>query len=83
MHKYEFYYLICDTPDDDLFYRQCAALEKNITGLQKDSILEDVDGSLIQVYRHAHGEIQVTNSYYHGELCVESDFDLFPYFKKE
>lgn len=31
MHKYNFYYLICDTPDEDLFYRQCAALEKNIT----------------------------------------------------
>ena len=82
MRNYEFYYLICDAPDKNLFTRQCNALEQHIPDLEKDPILEDVDGSLLQIYHHEFGQIRVSNSHFYGELSVESDFDLLQYFKK-
>jgi hypothetical protein len=82
MHKYEHYYCICEVPDDDLFRRQCKALETYIAGLEPEPVLKDVDDSSFQIYHHPRGQIKVSNSYYLGELCVESDFDLLPYFEK-
>ena len=77
-----YFYGICDRPDTDLFQRQCAALEKNIPGLKREPLLEDVDGSQYQHYQHEHGEIVVANDYALGDLYVESDFDLLPYFSR-
>lgn len=30
---------------------------------------------------HEKGEIVLKNSFYHGEVRIESDFDLSPYFE--
>ena len=79
--NYEYYYNICDQPDYELFYKQCAALEKHIPGLMKRILLQDIDGSLIQTYYHEKGELVVHNDYFDGELYIESDFDIEPYFE--
>ncbi len=76
-----YFYGIYDNPDAELFQRQCAAIEKNISALKKEPFLEDVDGSSFQTYRHAKGRINVCNDYCLGDLYVESDFDLLPYFQ--
>lgn len=76
-----FVYSICDAPDEDIFKRQCEAIEKHIPGLHKEPILTDVDGSSIQTYKHKNGSITVHNSYYTNDLYVDADFDLLPYFK--
>ena len=79
--KYKYSYNIYDQPDDELFYKQCAALEKHIPNLTKEYPLQDVDGSLIQIYYHEKGEIVVFNDYDIRALYVDSDFDLEPYFE--
>ena len=78
----DFVYSVCNMPDEDVFFRQCAALEKNIPGLKKEKALEDVDGSLIQPYRLNGKKIVVKNSYYTGDVHVESEIDLKPFFVK-
>lgn len=78
--KLQFFYGICDVPDEEYFYKQCAAIEAHIPNLSKEKLLEDVDGSAYQIYHHVQGEIRVCNDYCYGDLYVESDFDLLPYF---
>lgn len=78
-----FSYSICDVPDEEIFFKQCKALEKNIKGLKKEKLLIDVDDSKIQIYYYNDKKIKVANSYYENELYVESEIDLEPFFKKE
>lgn len=78
-----FSYSICDVPDEEIFFKQCKALEKNIKGLKKEKLLIDVDETKIQIYYYNDKEIKVINSYYENELYVESEIDLEPFFKKE
>lgn len=73
-------YMICNQPDEALFYQQCAALEKNVPGLKKGKLLHDVDDSLTQLYSKDGIEITVHNSHYEKELYVESGIDLKPFF---
>ena len=77
----EFHYNICTEADEELFYKQCTALENHIPDLSKERLLQDVDGSLIQIYYHEKGELVVYNDYLVGALYIESDFDIEPYFE--
>ena len=46
-----FEYSICNQADEEIFKRQCNALEKKFSELLvKDNFLTDVDGSKIQTY---------------------------------
>lgn len=78
-----FDFTVCNMPDEEIFYKQCKALEDNIPGLKKVDLLHDVDGSLVQIYSHPRGEITVSNDFYVGALYVQADFNLLPYFKKQ
>lgn len=78
-----YFYGIYDNPDEELFKKQCAALEKNIPNLRRAQLLEDADGSSYQHYKHPLGEVVVSNDYAFGDLYVESDFDLEPYFEQK
>ena len=75
-------YTICKVPSAEYFYKQCSAIERHIQNLTKDKLLQDVDGSLFQVYRHDKGEIKVCNDYAIGCLYLETDFDLTEFFSK-
>lgn len=79
--EYRYSYTICNQMDEDLFKKQCEAIENHVTGLTKKNFLEDVDGSAYQYYQHDNGEILVCNSSIVGALYVDSDFDLLPYFQ--
>ncbi len=81
--EYEFHFIVCDCVDQELFYRQCSAIEKHIPDLTKEPLLEDVDGSLQQCYHHPRGDIFVENDYVYNELYVNAEFNLFPYFKQD
>lgn len=74
-------YTICNVPDEELFYRQCSALEKYILDIVKEELLEDVDGSLTQLYRKDDCKISVHNSEYIGALYIESEIELTHFFK--
>ncbi len=78
-----FSYSICDVPDEEIFFKQCEALEKNIKGLKKEKLLVDVDDTKIQIYYYDNKEIKVINSYYENELYIDAEIDLEPFFKKK
>ena len=78
--RFKYSYNICDQFAPDLFEKQCNALEKNIPGLKKKDLLEDVDGSTIQVYSLNGYDMNVINDYEVGALYIDSDFDIEPYF---
>lgn len=78
-----FDYTISNRADMELFYKQCAALEKNIPGMKALELLEDVDGTLVQRYHHANGAVIVKNDTQVDALYVQSDFDLLPYFSNK
>ena len=75
-----FDYTVCTQADVALFRKQCAAIEKNIPNLEKQDLLEDVDGTLSQRYDHPKGSIVVKNDMQVDALYVTADFDLLPYF---
>ena len=62
---------------------RCAAIERRFPNIRKDEVLEDVDGSSYQIYYHSEGMIRVCNDYCLGDLYVEPEFDLLPYFKED
>jgi hypothetical protein len=78
-----FHYSICTVPDEEIFFKQCEALEKNIKGLKKEKLLVDVDDSKIQIYYYRDKEIKVLNDYYVGALYIDAEIDLEPFFKKK
>ena len=70
--------------DEDIFYRQCKALEDKVPNIVKDgNLLTDVDGTLIQMYALDGLRIQVINDRFipPGEVCIESEIDLEQFFK--
>lgn len=76
-----FEYSICNQADEEIFIKQCNALEKNITGIIKKDLLTDVDESKIQKYLLNDKEIVVCNSYYTNEVYVKSEIELEQYFQ--
>ncbi|WMI81837.1 hypothetical protein [Anaerotignum sp. MB30-C6] len=75
-----YHYTICNMPDEEIFFKQCSALEKNVPNLVKKDLLEDVDGSLTQIYEKDGSKITVHNSEYIGALYVESEIELEQFF---
>ena len=75
-----FQYTICNEPDEGIFRRQCAALEKRMIQLQKGKLLIDVDGSKAQFYTYEGKSIRVLNSYYLGGVFLNSEMELESFF---
>lgn len=75
-----FNYIIYGCADEDVFYRQCKALEVHIKGLVKERLLVDVDCSLIQVYHLNGKDVVVYNSRFTNSVFIRSEEDLEPYF---
>ena len=75
-----FEYSICNMADDNIFKKQCAALEKAIHPLEKEKLLTDVDGSNIQRYSYNDKKIVVYNSYVENEVFIKSDIQLEQFF---
>lgn len=73
-------YSICNQADEDIFYKQCTALEKNIPDICKSDLLTDVDSSLIQVYQLNKLKIKVYNDTNIGAVYIKSQVDLDQFF---
>ena len=72
-------YGIYPRPDEKLFYAQCERLEERVRGFTKKPLLEDVDGTLIQIYVYPRGHVLIKNDEMLGDVHVESEFDLKPF----
>ena len=73
-------YSVCDIADEEIFSKQCIAIEKHLKPIEKEEMLEDVDGTKIQLYKFEKHIIKVVNSLYENEVYVESEIDISPYF---
>ena len=79
-YKYE--HLICDQSDNDVFRRQCQALEQNIPALVKGELIEDLDIDR-QYYTLRGAKIVVENDTLVGGVFIRSDANLRPYFQQK
>lgn len=77
-----FSYNICTEADQDVFNKQCRALEKCIPSIMKADLLEDIDGSQTQIYFFKGKKISVHNSIYIDAVYVDSEIELENFFKQ-
>lgn len=75
-------YTICNQPDEEIFNRQCKALEQHIPDLTLVQDMRDVDGSLIRIYSKENATIKVKNDHYVGGVFIDSDIELTSYFQQ-
>ncbi len=75
-----YHYNICNEADNNIFQKQCRAIEKHIPSIAKEKLLEDVDGSATQIYDLNGKKITVHNSNYIGAVFVESEIAIEKYF---
>lgn len=69
-------YVVCNTFDKTRFARQCEILEENVEIIGKNDLLEDVDGSQVQIYKLQNDKkIRVENDAIFG-VNIESDIQL-------
>ena len=72
--KYD--YNIAPAADYESFKRTCIKIEEALFPLEKEKLLIDVDGSLIQVYYHNSGVIKVFSDYEVDAVYVNSEVEL-------
>ena len=82
MRKHAYRYTICNQPDEEIFIKQCKAIELRVPITKKHGLIVDVDESKFQRYDFAGGEIIALIDYEVGYVGVESDGELTHYFKK-
>ena len=69
-------YTVKKTADEKAFFLACRAIEREVSGLRKERLLEDVDGTQIQIYYAPKGEIKVVNDYEVDAVYVDSEVRL-------
>lgn len=79
--EYKYEYNICTIADNDIYKKQCKALEKFIPNLEFIEELNDVDGSKIAIYQRNGLQLSVHNSFYIDAVFIKSEFDIDPYFE--
>ncbi len=76
-----FSYTICNMADDEIFYKQCDALKKHIPELKEEKQLQDVDSSLIGIYKLEDKELKILSDKNIDAVYIESEFDIEEYFQ--
>ena len=76
-----FHYTVAKNADQKAFESVCVLLEVKINGMVKEKLLEDVDGTLIQIYKTGGKEITVFNDYEVGAVYIDSELNLDQIFK--
>lgn len=69
-------YNIAKSADKNAFNHTCALIESKVKDVKKGKILEDVDGTLIQIYNAPSGKIKVYNDYEVDAVYVDSEMEL-------
>lgn len=71
-----FSYTVKKNASEEAFEKTCRAIESNFKEIEKDTLLEDVDGTTIQVYHNGVENIKVCNDYEVDAVYVDSDVEL-------
>lgn len=71
-----FSYNIAKTANPDAFKKACKDIETAFNNIEKETLLEDVDGTQIQIYTAPDGKIKVYNDYEVDAVYADSDLSL-------
>ena len=71
-----FTYNIAKEANKAAFDNACALIETYLGNFKKENLLEDVDGTQIQIYDTPNGKIKVYNDYEVDAVYVDSDVNL-------
>lgn len=71
-----FVYNIAKTANVKAFNEACKTIKKSIRNVTKEELLNDVDGTQIQIYTTPNGKIRVLNDYEVDAVYVESEVNL-------
>ena len=76
-----FSYNIEKVADETKFNEACRKIEENVTEIQKNKLLEDVDGTQIQIYYKDNKKIKLVNDYEVDAVYIDSEISLDYIFK--
>lgn len=76
-----FDYNIKSIADNAAFLECCKTIENKLSGLKKDKLLVDVDGTAIQAYEIKGKAIKVFNDYEVDAVYIISEYNLDELFK--
>ena len=71
-----FSYNVSKNADKKAFASICSSIESSINIEKKEKCLIDVDGSQIQIYKTAEGNIKVFNDYEVDAVYIDSEVNL-------
>ena len=71
-----FSYNIAQNADQKAFHHACSLIEAKVKNIEKQPLLQDVDGSQIQIYNTRGGRIKVVNDYEVDVVYIDSDVEL-------
>ena len=71
-----FSYTVSKTANNHSFMEACGLIEAALDSFEKERLLMDVDGSMIQIYYTPGGKIEVINDCEVDSVCVDSEVDL-------
>jgi hypothetical protein len=71
-----FSYNIAKNADKSVFDNTCVLIEGHLENIKKGRLLQDVDGTTIQIYESPNGKIKVYNDYEVDAVYVDSEIDL-------
>ncbi len=77
-----FEYGICSCADEEIFEKQCSALEMNIPKIRKGELVVDVNGSKLQKYILGTNKINVINDRFVNEVLIRTEINLEQFFNK-
>ena len=69
-------YTILQNANQTVFRHICSTIESSIPNIKKDALLEDVDGTQIQIYVIQNGKIKVYNDCEIDAVYIDSEIDL-------
>ena len=71
-----FSYNIEKNANKSAFDNTCVLIEESLKNAKKEKLLQDVDGTTIQIYALPDGKIKVFNDYEVDAVYVDSEIDL-------
>lgn len=71
-----FSYNIAKSADKSSFNHTCSLIESKLENIKKNELLEDVDGTQIQLYNTPNGKIKIFNDYEVDAVYIDSEIDL-------
>ena len=69
-------YTVSKTASEKAFAEACRLIESNFKGISKEKMLEDVDGTTIQIYQKDTKNVKVFNDYEVDAVYVDSEIEL-------